>query len=141
MMKKDDKCIFCKIVKKEIPSHLVYEAKNVIALLDIRPINPGHTLVVIKHHYSLLEELPKEYLYDLSEAIQKVGNAIKIGLNVQGYNVVLNNGRVAGQVIPHIHFHIVPRHPGDGLSFHPPGKTIPDSEFTLLADRIKKYII
>lgn len=108
-------CIFCKIVNGEIPSYKVYEDDNTLAFLDIAPVNPGHTLVIPKKHYANFEEIPEEDLCELIKVVKKVGQSIKEGLGVEGYNVMENNDPIAGQIIPHIHFHVIPRLGGDGL--------------------------
>ncbi|PIR13634.1 HIT family protein [Candidatus Falkowbacteria bacterium CG11_big_fil_rev_8_21_14_0_20_39_10] len=117
-------CIFCKIVAGEIPSHKIYEDENVLAFLDIAPVNPGHILVITKNHYTNFEDTPEEELANLIKAIKKVGRAIKKGLGASGYNVTENNDPAAGQIIPHIHFHVIPRNKGDGLKLWPQGKYI-----------------
>ncbi len=139
-MRENDSCVFCKIVKEELSAHIVYETENILGFLDIRPISAGHVLIIVKPHYSILDELPSKYFYELFEAIQKIGKAVKKALNVNAYNIVLNNGPLAGQLIPHIHFHLIPRRRGDGLSFHPPGKQIPEHEFEILKGKIKSCI-
>ncbi len=107
-------CIFCEIIKGNIPAYKVYEDDDIFAFLDIKPINPGHTLVVPKKHYKNLEEIPEEDLKKLIIAVKKVGYLLKSKLAIVGYNASVNNDPVAGQVIPHIHFHVIPRHMGDG---------------------------
>ncbi len=136
----NESCIFCKIAKKELNSHIVYETEKIMGFLDIRPIASGHTLVIVKPHYSLVDELPNEYFNDLMTGIQKVGNAIKRSLNILAYNLVLNNGQIAGQLIPHLHFHIIPRTKGDGLSFHPPGKPVNELELDNICKKIKQNL-
>jgi histidine triad (HIT) family protein len=109
-------CIFCKIVKKEIPSHSIYEDNNVIAFLDIAPINRGHTLVVPKHHYKTLTDLPIETLKQTMDAVHKIVEKIKQSeLKMNAYNILQSNGKDAGQVINHVHFHIIPRYENDNL--------------------------
>lgn len=108
-------CIFCKIINGEIPCHKVYEDDKVLAFLDIKPLNPGHTLVVPKKHYENIEEINEEELTTLILSIKKIGLLVKEKLGVSGYNVSLNNGKVAGQEVMHLHFHVIPRHEGDGL--------------------------
>jgi len=115
-------CLFCKIINKEVSSYKVYKDNNVFAFLDIAPISHGHTLVVPKKHYANLEEIPEDELCKLVVAVKKVGGILKKNLDVQGYNVGINNDPVAGQVISHIHFHIIPRKQGDGLRHWPEGK-------------------
>ncbi len=108
-------CVFCKIVAGEIPCHSTYEDDDVVAFLDIAPVSHGHTLVVPKKHFANMEEISEEELCKLIQAVKKVAQALKDGLGVAGYNVQLNNDPEAGQEVPHIHFHIVPRKEGDGL--------------------------
>lgn len=109
-------CIFCKIIKGELRSYKVYEDEKTLAFLDVNPIANGHVLAVPKKHYETMEEIPENDLCDLIKAVKKIGMGIKKALEIEGYNVSLNNGRVAGQIIPHFHFHIIPRQENDGLS-------------------------
>ncbi|MBU1901912.1 HIT family protein [Patescibacteria group bacterium] len=115
-------CIFCKIVAGEIPSYKVYEDEDTLAFLDIMPVNPGHSLVVPKNHYANFEDIPEEELCKIMKTVKKVGKALKDGLGVSGYNVMENNDPVAGQIIPHIHFHVVPRHEDDNFKLWPQRK-------------------
>lgn len=112
-------CLFCKIIAGEIPSFKVYEDADVLAFLDIAPVNFGHTLVVPKKHYANLEEISEDELCRVIKIVKKVGKAIKDSRVADGYNVGLNNDPVAGQVVPHVHFHIMPRQENDGLSLWP----------------------
>jgi len=107
-------CIFCKIISGEIPAFKVYEDENILAFLDIQPVNPGHTLVVPKKHYQNLEEIPEMELSVLILAVKKIGARLKEKLGIEGYNASTNNDPAAGQIVPHLHFHIIPRHEGDG---------------------------
>ncbi len=129
-------CIFCKIIAGDIPSYKVYEDNNVLAFLDIAPINYGHTLVIPKKHYANLEEIPEDLLCKVTKAVKKVGKAIKEGLGVNGYNVGENNNPVAGQIVPHIHFHIIPRKENDGLTMWPQ-KKYADDEAEEVLEKIK----
>ncbi len=115
-------CIFCQIIQGKIPAHKVYEDDDCLAFLDIAPVNKGHVLVIPKKHFLNLEEIDEVALSKLIITVKKVGQSLKIGLGVKGYNVQLNNGKVAGQVIGHIHFHVIPRFPQDGLKLWPQGK-------------------
>ena len=107
-------CIFCKIIAGEIPSYKVYEDEKILAFLDIKPLSPGHTLVITKKHYQNIEEISEEELSALILAVKKIGHLLKTKLRIDGYNVSTNNDPVAGQEIPHIHFHIIPRSENDG---------------------------
>jgi len=115
-------CIFCKIVNHEIPCYKVYEDDKVLAFLDIKPVNSGHTLVIPKTHYQNLEEINEKDLSYLIVAVKKIGKLLKEKLNVIGYNVHENNGLIAGQAVSHIHFHIIPRVEADGLEHWPAGE-------------------
>ncbi|EHP86141.1 HIT family protein [Methanotorris formicicus] len=106
-------CIFCKIVSKEIPAKIIYEDEDTMAFLDINPRNRGHTLVIPKKHYETLDEMPDEEMAKLMKTIKKVIEILK-PLNFDGYNIVNNNKPVAGQEVPHVHFHIIPRYQNDG---------------------------
>ena len=108
-------CIFCKIIKGEIPSYKVYEDEDILAVLDINPSSDGHTLVFPKKHTQNFEDTDEETLSKLMVVVKKIGLAIKNNLGADSYNVCENNDLIAGQIVPHIHFHIVPRYKGDGL--------------------------
>lgn len=112
-------CIFCKIIAGEIPCHKVYEDERTLAFLDINPVNPGHTLVVPKKHAANIEEADEETLYWLIKTVKKVGRSLKENLGAAGYNVAENNDAAAGQLVPHLHFHLIPRRENDGLKSWP----------------------
>ena len=118
-MKKDD-CIFCKIVAGELPSQKVYEDDICVAFLDIAPMNPGHTLVVPKDHYENVLETPDEILGPMMPAIRRVASAVVETGGYEGFNLLTSTGRIAGQIVNHLHFHIMPRKTGDGIRMHPP---------------------
>jgi len=108
-------CIFCKIVNGEIKTDLVYDDDNFIGFLDISPKAPGHTLIIPKKHYKTLLDMPNTLGTELLEAVKKVSlDLIKSG-KAEGFNLIVNNGETAGQVVPHLHLHIIPRKHGDGL--------------------------
>lgn len=108
----DDNCLFCKIAAGAIPSAKVYEDENVLAFLDIAPVEKGHTLVISKKtHTEALIETSDDILAEMLSVVRKVGKAMmKLGFG--GYNVVQNNYPDGGQAIPHIHFHVIPRQKG-----------------------------
>ena len=133
-------CIFCKIVKGELPCYKVYEDEKIFAFLDIAPVSDGHTLVIPKKHYANLEKISDDDLSCLMKAIKKIGKALKHELAVDGYNIQLNNGSIAGQIVPHIHFHIIPRKQKDGLKLWPQGK-YNAGEAEKAAEKIKKYLV
>ncbi len=106
-------CIFCQIIKGDIPAYKVYEDEHSLAFLDIKPVNPGHTLVIPKKHYSNLEEIPVSELEFLIRTVKKVGRLLKDKLGAPSYNIIENNDPIAGQEIPHLHFHLIPRYGND----------------------------
>jgi histidine triad (HIT) family protein len=113
-MSKDD-CIFCKMVAGQIPVTKIYEDEVVLSFLDIGPISDGHTLVIPKQHFGKLHECPAELLGKIFSRIGRIAGAVMAAMNSDGYNLLCNNGRAAGQLVEHLHFHIVPRNVGDGL--------------------------
>ncbi|MBI4177646.1 MAG: HIT family protein [Candidatus Aenigmarchaeota archaeon] len=125
---RDPNCIFCKIVAGEIPSKKIYEDETTIAFLDIYPANPGHTLVVAKDHFSTILGIPEDNLYNLSKVLKKVASSIRESMNAEGLNILQFNGSVAGQTIPHLHFHLIPRSKDDGLGFAWPHRQLPEEE-------------
>ncbi len=107
-------CIFCKIIKGEIPNYTIYEDEKVLAFLDIHPHAKGHTVVIPKIHAENYFDLNEDLLGHLSLGLRRSMEKIDKVLNPDGYNVGWNQGEVAGQVVPHLHIHIMPRYVGDG---------------------------
>jgi len=110
-----DDCIFCKMVAGQIPVTKIYEDKVVLAFLDIGPLSDGHTLVIPKQHFEKLHECPAEVLGPVASRLGKIAKAVAGAMDSEGYNVLCNNGRAAGQLVEHLHFHIIPRNTGDGV--------------------------
>ncbi len=110
-------CVFCKIVNGEIPSERVVETEKVLAFLDLYPVNKGHVLVIPRQHYFRLDEIDATTLHQMVEVAQKVAAAQVYGLSAEGYNLVMNNGEVAGQEILHAHMHVIPRFSNDQMRF------------------------
>ena len=129
-------CIFCKIVKKQVPSNIIYEDESICAFLDIAPTNPGHTLVIPKEHYPNLLETPDEVLRKLIVATKIISKAVKAGVNADGINIGVNTEKAAGQIIFHTHVHIIPRFENDNLKMWPQKKYQQGQ-----AENIKKEII
>ena len=111
-----DDCIFCQIGQKKIPANIVYEDQNAVAFLDIHPANKGHALVIPKNHIEDLLALTEEQNKELFAVVQRVAEGIKKATNADALNIVQNNGAAAGQIIPHVHIHIIPRFEKDGLN-------------------------
>ncbi len=108
-------CVFCKIVKKEIPCALIYESENFISFLDIAPASEGHTLIVPKVHYKNLWDIPESLGTELLDLMKRIGDAILKATKATGLNVLMNNNSSAGQLVPHAHIHLIPRKEKDGL--------------------------
>ncbi|MBU1202287.1 MAG: HIT family protein [Nanoarchaeota archaeon] len=134
-----DNCLFCKIIKGEIPSTKIYEDDEFYAFLDIKPINQGHTLVVPKKHCRNLLDFPKSEETDLMEFLKKVAKAVTKGVGADGFNLGMNNEGAAGQVVFHAHFHIIPRFKNDGLTSWP-HKEFDNEELERIKDKIVKYL-
>ena len=131
-------CLFCKIVAGEIPSTKVYEDDHVLAFMDIGPLVRGHTLVIPKAHHNPLADTPDDVLARVIAVVRRIARAQIEGLGADGVNIHQANGAAAGQVVPHLHFHVVPRFAGDGHHWNWSPRPYADpSEASALADRIK----
>jgi histidine triad (HIT) family protein len=129
-------CIFCKIVKGGSPVYKIYEDDFALAFLNINPVSSGHSLVISKEHFSHLDEVSDEILEKLSLAIKKTVKILQEKLGVKDYNIIQNNGEIAGQEISHIHFHIIPRFKDDGLEFWP-AASVTSEELIAVYNKIK----
>ena len=131
-------CIFCKIVAGEIPAIRVFEDSDVLAFMDIGPLVKGHTLVIPKAHHNLISETPDDVLAKVIAVVRRVAQAQREGLSAEGVNIHQANGSAAGQVVPHLHFHVVPRFQQDGHHWNWTPHPYADlSEAAALANRIQ----
>ncbi|WP_311170428.1 HIT family protein [Halobellus ordinarius] len=110
----DDPTIFEQIITGDIPGRIVYESDTVAAFLDANPLAPGHTLVVPKEAYERLDEMPAHVATDLWAAVQELTPRIESAVDADATTIGVNNGEAAGQEVPHVHVHVVPRFEGDG---------------------------
>lgn len=110
-----EECVFCKILDGEIPAHIIYRDANTCAFLDNHPIVKGHTLVVPVRHYTRLEALPGDEAAKHLTALPRIVQAVTHATQTDGATVAWNNGPAAGQEVPHLHAHIVPRTDNDGF--------------------------
>ena len=134
-------CIFCRICGDELPSTRVYEDNDVIAFMDIGPVSKGHTLVIPRAHTESIIDTPDDTLAKVIAVVRKIVDAQIRGLNAKGVNVAQANGKAAGQVVPHIHYHVIPRHEGDcGIPNWQPGEYKDSGEMEEYAGKIKKAI-
>ena len=112
-----DDCIFCKIIKGEIPSIKLYEDEKTIAFLDIYPVAKGHTLIIPKNHSATLYDISIEDAEAVGATVSRVAKTVKKVLKCDGVNVYQGNEKAAMQEIFHVHFHVIPRFEDDGIVF------------------------
>ena len=135
-----ENCIFCKIVNNEIPSSKVYEDNDILSFMDINPNNKGHSLVITKKHIETFNEIPKDLLQKLILIVQKVSNSVQDSTSCHGYNIVMNNKKASGQLVPHVHFHIIPRFENDNVASDWKTTKYNENEIDEYANAIKKKI-
>lgn len=128
--------IFTKIVKGQIPCHRIFENDRVLAFLDVNPLAEGHTLVVPKRQVERLEDLPPEDAAEIARHLGTIARRVLAATGAEGYNILQNNGRVSGQVVPHVHFHIIPRRSDDGLGYRWNAGSASSEQLAALAERI-----
>ncbi len=133
-------CVFCSIINRTAPAEIIYEDERIISFLDIRPFNLGHTLVVPKYHSENLLEVPVVYLTDMFRSVQFISAAVVKGLNANGFNVLSNNGRAAGQTIYHCHIHIIPRFDTDTFKFQMNLKSYTNGEMENFGNKIRSQL-
>lgn len=131
-------CVFCKIISGVLPSCNVYEDDSVIAFLDLAPIKPGHSLIVPKEHHQNIIEMPPHLGSKVTAALSKVGKALMRATDAEGFNILQNNFHAAGQIVMHVHWHIIPRHKNDGLELWQHGSYGSKAEMAELANKILK---
>jgi histidine triad (HIT) family protein len=107
-------CIFCQIVDGEIPGRIVYEDDDAVAFLDANPMAPGHTLVVPRTHHETLGDLPADEGEAVFAALHRLAPVVEAAVDADASTVAFNNGEAAGQEVPHVHGHVIPRFEGDG---------------------------
>ena len=139
-----NECVFCRILAGELPASLVYRDERCAAFMDIRPVNPGHLLVVPIRHAAHLAEVDPETAGRLMQVAQRLAAALRAsGLRCEGVNLLLADGRAAMQEVMHVHLHVVPRFAGDGfgLRFGPHyGRFPPREELDAAAARIRRAL-
>ena len=111
----EDNCVFCAIIRGEAPATRVLETAHLLAFLDARPLFRGHTLLVPRRHVRLLSDLPAGLAHEFLTSAQRLERAVEDGLGAAGSMILVNN--VVSQSVPHLHLHVIPRNPRDGLRF------------------------
>jgi histidine triad (HIT) family protein len=128
-------CLFCKIVNKEIKASVVFENDSIVAFLDINPVNPGHVLIVPREHSLDYVSTSDEILCEIAVVAKRVGEAIIQSLWAGGFNIGVNNGRLSGQLVDHMHLHVIPRFENDGYQlWH--GKPYKEGEMEGVAKKL-----
>jgi histidine triad (HIT) family protein len=136
-----DRCIFCKIVQKIIPNAIVYENDKFLVFMDKYPINHGHSLLVPKHHYNTILDMPTELVGEMYALVPKLAKAITAVIESDGFNINQNNGKSANQIVPHVHVHIVPRYSKERIKGQWPSRQIAKiEELQKLAEKISKIV-
>jgi histidine triad (HIT) family protein len=139
-MKTDPNCIFCKIVAREVPCARLLEDDAAMSFLDIGPLAQGHALLIPKEHYETLDQMPPEAAAAVLKHLPALAAAVQGATGCRGLNVLQNNGRVAHQFVPHVHFHIIPRNPDDEFQFNWPTGTYPEGRIEQLAEAIRSKL-
>ncbi len=137
-----ENCVFCKIIKKEFDSKVVFEDDLCLAILDINPATQGHLLLMPKEHYMLMPMVPDEVLGHLSVISKYLSDLLKETFNVKDVTIYMANGAAAGQQSQHFMIHIIPRYDGDGIDFNlnSDEKNYSDDELENLAIKLRKAL-
>ncbi len=139
-MNADQECIFCRIVAGEVPADKVLDDEAGIAFLDIGPVAEGHTLLIPRKHAETLADMSEEDAAGLLRNLPRLGRAVQSATGCEGVNVLQNNGSIAGQLVPHVHFHIIPRSPGDEFHFNWPAGAYTEGRIDELAAAIREHL-
>ena len=137
---RDDNCIFCKLANGDIPTNSIYEDEDFNVILDASPATKGHALILPKQHYANMFEIDDEILAKAAKLAKRVITHEKEVLGCDGYNVLQNNGEVAGQTVMHFHMHMIPRYAnGPQMILWDPGK-LDDAEKTEIVEKVKNEL-
>jgi histidine triad (HIT) family protein len=135
-----EECVFCEILAGRLPAHVVFDDEVALAFLDVRPLFPGHTLVVPREHHVTLTDLPTEQVGALFQRVRLVTRAVEDAMQAVGSFVAMNN--VVSQSVPHLHVHVVPRNRKDGLKgfFWPRARYRDEAEAAEVATRVRSAL-
>lgn len=136
-------CLFCKIVAGEVPSKKVYEDANTFVFLDINPRNPGHMLVIPKKHYETVFDMPENEIGDFFKTVKKMAERCRSAVSAEGISISQSNGRIAGQMVLHMHAHIIPRFSTEGppgLESMLPVKRMDEASLDKVVDALQKNV-
>jgi histidine triad (HIT) family protein len=136
----DPGCIFCKIARGEVPSAVVLETDDAVAFMDINPVNKGHLLLVPRAHHAGLADLPDDLAAYAGSLLPRLCRAVRAATGSDGLNVIVNNGRAAGQTVDHVHWHVIPRSHGDHVHWPWPHTGYTGDELAQMRDRIERAL-
>jgi len=133
-------CVFCKIIAGQIPCLKIYENDHVLAFLDVGPVSDGHTLLVPKQHCTRIDQASDGVMIEIAKVLPAIAGGVRRAMDAEGYNVLCNNGHSAGQIVDHMHFHIIPRNPDDGVFNRWPSYQYPETKPEGIAAKIRENI-
>ena len=133
-------CIFCKIITGQISCTKIYENDFVLAFMDVGPVSEGHVLVVFKEHTCSVDQTDPLAMAEIAKVLPKLAGSVKNAMGADGYNVLCNNGASAGQVVEHMHFHIIPRKENDGVFNQWPSFQYAEGKAKEIDDKIRENI-
>ena len=136
----DSDCIFCKIVGGGIPAEVICRDEGALAFMDVGPLAEGHVLLIPTGHYTTLDEMPAGEAAAMLSHLPGLVRAVQAATGCEGVNVLQNNGRVAHQVVPHVHFHVIPRDQGDAFEFNWPAGKYAEGRMAELAEQIRRNL-
>ena len=136
----NNSCVFCRIAQKQVPASLVYEDETVVAFLDIRPLNKGHSLVIPKEHYTNIFDIPQELVTYIHGITKRVALAVEKATEAEGISIIQQNGKAAGQEIFHLHVHVIPRYEGQKLPSFSEASEAEREKLNKTAAKIRQYL-
>ncbi len=131
--------IFMKIIRREVPAEIVYEDADTIAFLDVKPVTPGHTLVIPKKFARNIFDVDDDTLAAVMHTVRKIAPAVRDAVGAHGVHINSNHEPAAGQIVFHLHFHIIPRHTRDEFTTWPQ-KEYPESDAAIIAEKIRHLL-
>lgn len=140
MVHTDPDCIFCKIVAGDIPCEKLIEDDAALSFMDIAPLAEGHALLVPREHYETTDRMPSDIAAAVLKHLPSLVKAVQAATGCEGVNVLQNNGKVAHQEVPHVHFHVIPRDKGDAFQFNWPAGSYPEGRMAELAEGIRRAL-
>ena len=129
-------CIFCDVIDGKLPSHMIYDDDDCLAILDRYPIDNGHSLIITRQHYEKITDMSIDDVSRLFSKVPKIINAIIKATGADAFSIAQNNGKSAKQIIPHVHIHLIPRYNATGTLWTK-RKIMSDDELKQLAEKIK----